>query len=270
MRYAIVAYDKQFWKDQKMSNDFSYQDYVTDESFLEEYNAYQAKYASQMRESDKVLVGLIKDILAHRDSVAEHPRLLDVGCSTGNLLLHLKRLLPQLDLTGGDLAESSLNECRANPELAGIAFGVLDLLNLPQTASFDMVVINAVLYMMEDFQFELALKNIAGALKPGGTMIVFDFFHPYPQDLHILEVSKSHPVGLRLRFRPIAMAEKALTAAGFEKPVFRPFTLSIDLPPSGGEGDLITYTVPSADGRKLPFRGTLFQPWCHLSATKAK
>lgn len=252
-----------------MSNDFSYQDYVTDKSFLDEYNAYQAKYASQMRESDKVLVGLIKDILAQRDSGAGKMRLLDVGCSTGNLLLHLKRLLPQLDLTGSDLAESSLTECRANPELAGIAFEVLDLLNLPQTASYDIVAINAVLYMMEDAQFELALKSVAGTLKPGGTMIVFDFFHPYPQDLHILEVSKSHPAGLRLRFRPMALAGKALAAAGFENPVFRPFTLPIDLPPSGGESDLITYTVPAADGRKLPFRGTLFQPWCHLTAVRS-
>lgn len=251
-----------------MSADFSYQDYVTDKSFLDDYNAYQARYANQMRESDKVLVGLIKDFLARHDPSLGRMRLLDVGCSTGNLLLHLKRLLPQLELIGGDLAESSLQECRANPELAGIAFEILDMLNLPQTASYDIVAINAVLYMMEDVQFEQALKSVAGALKPGGIMIVFDFFHPYPQDLHILEVSKSHPAGLRLRFRPMAMAEKSLAVAGFRNAVFRPFTLPIDLEPSGGNGDLITYTVPTENGRKLPFRGTLFQPWCHLSAIK--
>jgi len=252
-----------------MSADFSYQDYVTDKSFLDEYNAYQARYASQMRESDKVLLGLIKQSLAKRDSGSGNMRLLDVGCSTGNLLLHLKRLLPELELIGGDLAESSLQECRANPELAGIGFEVLDLLNLPQTMSYDIIVINAVLYMMEDAQFGQALKSVAGALKLGGCMIVFDFFHPYPQDLHILEVSKSHPAGLRLRFRPMAMAENSLAIAGFGSVEFRPFTLPIDLAPSGGEGDLITYTVPAADSRRLPFRGTLFQPWCHLTAVRA-
>lgn len=251
-----------------MSDNFSYQDYVTDQKFLDEYNAYQAKYAKQMRESDKVLLGLIKDFVSKQKAGQHHVRLLDIGCSTGNLLMHLKRLMPELDLTGGDLAESSLMECRANPELKGIRFEEMNLLDLPQTEKYDIVAINAVLYMMEDAQCEAALESVAGTLRPGGCMFVFDFFHPYPQDLHILEVSKSHPDGLRLRFRPMHLANKMLAAAGFVDPVYRPFTLPIDLPPSGGEDDLITYTVPTQDGRKLPFRGTLFQPWCHMSAVK--
>jgi len=254
---------------QKMSNDFTYQDYVTDKNFLDEYNAYQAKYAKQMRESDKVLLGLVREIVSKQDPAKGKLKLLDVGCSTGNLLLHLKRLIPQIALTGGDLAASSLDECRANPELAGIAFEVMDLLNLPGKANYDIITVNAVLYMMEDVQFEMAMKSIAGALRPGGCVIVFDFFHPYPQDLHIIEVSKSHPAGLRLRFRPMAQVESVLEKSGFGKPDFHPFTLPIDLPPSGNEGDLITYTVPVVDGRKLPFRGTLFQPWCHMSAVRA-
>ncbi|WP_186411586.1 class I SAM-dependent methyltransferase [Candidatus Propionivibrio aalborgensis] len=258
-----------FWEGKKMSNEFSYQDYVTDKTFLDEYNSYQAKYAKQMRESDKVLVGLVSEIVAKHEPEKRKLKLLDVGCSTGNLLLHMRKLFPQLELTGGDLAESSLDECRANPELNGVAFKILDLLNLPERNEYDIITINAVLYMMEDAQFEMAIKNIAGALKQGGTMIVFDFFHPYPQDLHITEMSKSHLAGLRLRFRPMSKVEALLVSSGFAIPVFRPFTLPIDLPPSGGEGDLITYTVPAADGKKLPFRGTLFQPWCHMSATRA-
>jgi SAM-dependent methyltransferase len=266
---AEVAPDQYVRKGKKMSNDFSYQDYVTDKAFLDEYNAYQAKYAKQMRESDKILVGLVNEVVSKLDSAKGKPKLLDVGCSTGNLLLHLKRHIPQLDLIGGDLAASSLDECRANPELAGIAFEVMDLLNLPANGGYDIITINAVLYMMEDAQFEMAMESVAGALKTGGTVIVFDFFHPYPQDLHIIETSKSHPAGLRLRFRPMAQVESLLERCGFEMIAFRPFTLPIDLPPSGNEGDLITYTVPVVDGRKLPFRGTLFQPWCHMSAVRA-
>ena len=252
-----------------MSNDFSYQSYVTDQQFLDEYNAYQAKYAKQLRESDKVLIGLVREIIEQRGGdVGGRINLLDVGCSTGNLLLHLKRVLPQLALGGCDLAESSLAECRANTDLQGVAFELLDLLSMPSRTRYDIVTINAVLYMMDDAQFEVALRNVAASLKSGGTVIVFDFFHPYPQDLQIIEKSKSHPEGLRLRFRPMAQAEAILAVAGFVNPAFRPFTLPIDLPPSGGPRDLITYTVPAADGRKLPFRGTLFQPWCHLTAQR--
>jgi 2-polyprenyl-3-methyl-5-hydroxy-6-metoxy-1,4-benzoquinol methylase len=105
-----------------MNETFTYHDYVTDEKFLAGYNAYQAKYAGQMRESDKVMIRLIREVVAKRGDLGRPLRLLDIGCSTGNLLLHLKRQLPNLALTGGDLAESSLDECRGNPELVGIDF----------------------------------------------------------------------------------------------------------------------------------------------------
>src|SRR5882672_9444997 len=89
-----------------------YERYVRDEKFLAGYNEYQSKYANEMRESDRVILGLI----------ADHGRgstLLDIGCSTGNLLRHIKRAFPALALTGGDLAESSLTIARADRELAG-------------------------------------------------------------------------------------------------------------------------------------------------------
>ena len=251
-----------------MNNGFSYQSYVNDKQFLDEYNAYQAKYANQMRESDKVIIGLISEITKRYDSEKGQLSLLDIGCSTGNLLLHLKRLLPKLSLTGGDLAESSLKECRTNPELNGIVFETLDMLSLTAGANYDIITVNAVLYMMEDPQFEIALRSISGALKPGGSMIVFDFFHSFPQDLHINEISKSHPTGLRLRFRPTYLVEPMLVKAGFKNFEFRPFTLPIDLHSTDDSGDLITYTVQAQDTRKLPFRGTLFQPWSHLTAVR--
>jgi hypothetical protein len=66
----------------------------------------------------------------------------------------------------------------------------------------------------------------------------------------------------------MAKVEFMLANIGFKNCVFRPFTLPIDLPPSGKQKELITYTVNAEDGRKLPFRGTLFQPWCHVTAIR--
>ena len=249
-----------------MADNFTYLNYVTDETFLNEYNAYQAKYADSIRESDRVILQMV----AARARAAGRPlRLLDVGCSTGNLLGHLRAAFPAFTLVGGDLAESSLSTCRENPRLAGVEFKRLDILRLPTDERYDVITVNAVLYMMDDEQFVGALESLAGALATGGTLIVFDFFHGFPQDVSIIEVSQSHPHGLRLRFRRMDVVSQQLERAGFTALDFRPFDLPIDLPPHPDAAQLITYTVPTADGRRLPFRGTLFQPWCHLAAVKA-
>jgi SAM-dependent methyltransferase len=250
-----------------MSQKFSYQDYVTDEKFLSDYNSYQAKYAKQMRESDKVIINLIRETVSNLSGTGRRLRLLDVGCSTGNLLLHIKRIFPELELSGGDLALSSLEECRANSELSGIEFKVLDLLKLPAEIC-DIVIVNAVLYMMEDEQFEQSIRNLAKCLASGGRMIVFDFFHPFNQHISLIEKSRSHPDGLRLVFRPMDTVNRILAEAGFSDPDYRPFFLPVDLPLKN-DGELVTYTIATDDGRRLPFRGALSQPWCHLVARKA-
>jgi ubiquinone/menaquinone biosynthesis C-methylase UbiE len=251
-----------------MNEKFSYEEYVADEEFLAGYNAYQAKYARQVRESDKILMELVSAAVKARPDGSAPARLLDIGCSTGNLLLHLRRMFPDLRLTGGDLAESSLAECRTNPGLDGIRFERVDILDLPASSRYDIVTVNAVLYMLTDEQFTAALRSIGRVLEPGGTIVVFDFFHPFEQDISIIEASRTHPNGLRLRFRPMAMTARDLEAAGFERPQFRPFTVPIELPRHPDDGELITYTVPTQDGRNLPFRGTLFQPWCHMTAVR--
>lgn len=246
-----------------MTEKFRYQDYVTDETFLTKYNEWQKKFRTEARECDKVIVRMVAEA-SHGRSKA---KLLDIGCSTGNLLLHLHRAMPELELTGGDLAESSLEAARGIPELAGVQFETLSILDLPPTASFDIVVVNAVLYMMTDEQFEAALASIHRTLVPGGALIIYDFFHPFPQRIAINEKSDSHPDGLSITFRPDELVGGWLRKHGFDKIVFSPFTLPIDMPKSDAPG-LPTYTVKTADGARLPFRGALFQPWCHMSAEK--
>jgi SAM-dependent methyltransferase len=250
-----------------LSGTFDYRTFVSNNAFLDRYNEYQTKYAAQVRESDKLMIALVRDALRTRK--ADRPtRVLDVGCSTGNFLLHLRRAFPDLELVGGELAESSLEICRRNPDLAGISFERLDLLDLPRTRRFDIVVINAVLYMMTDEQFQKALASLAGALASAGALLVFDLFHSFPQRISIIEISDLHPKGMALNFRPIPLVTTWLQQHGFDQIEFRPFTLPIDLPRDDDDVGLSTYTVSAADGSRLAFRGTLFQPWCHLRALR--
>lgn len=249
-----------------MSEKFTYQEYVTDNAFLQSYNAYQAKYAERIRESDKKLIALVDEFSRTR---AERSKLLDIGCSTGNLLLHLVRTLPdKIDLVGGDLAESSLEVARANPELGKISFELLDITKLPK-ATYDIVVVNCVLYMMTGEQYRASLQSIAASLKPGGAVFIYDFAHKFPQEIEINEVTASHPAGLRLCFRSEKTISEAFRSAGFSDWSFMPFELPLDLPKIDHETDIITYTRKDEFGERLAFRGTLYQPWCHMVARKA-
>lgn len=72
----------------------AYDRYVKDEAFLASYNDYQALYARQIPERDKVMLGLIAE------KTGGEGALLDIGCSTENLLLHIKRAFPQMPLAG--------------------------------------------------------------------------------------------------------------------------------------------------------------------------
>lgn len=239
-----------------------YRDYVVDREFLEGYNAYQAKYATQIPERDKVLLKLIA-----RATGGKPARLLDIGCSTGNLLMQIRRFFPALELVGGDLAESSLEVARRNPELATVEFRRVDMLAIE--GQFDVIVANAVAVYFDYGQYEQALRSVAGALKPGGTYIAFEWLHEFAdQDVTIVETTPSHPKGLTIHFRPQERVRSILLAAGFGSVQFEPFEIPIDLPFPGHAGDPITYTQKTPEGARLQFRGALFQPWCHLVAVK--
>jgi SAM-dependent methyltransferase len=252
-----------------MQEKFSYDQYVTDAKFLDEYNAYQAKYAATVRESDKVIIEIIREEFSRRKSSLAGQRLsvLDIGCSTGNLLMHLKGAFGgTIDLSGGDLAQSSLDMCRANPELEDVKIDVMDIFNLPARCA-DVIVVNAVLYMFDEEEFKRAWSSLSNASRSGGSVVVYDFAHPFAQDIEIIERTDSHPDGLRLCFRPQSKIQAVVEGAGMRSIEFRPFTLPIDLE-RRRDDEIITYTVKDEGGRRMAFRGTLFQPWCHMIARK--
>jgi SAM-dependent methyltransferase len=249
-----------------MSENFSYQSYVADEKFLAEYNEYQKRYAGRIRESDKVIIAIVRDLLAQ--APGKHLRVLDIGCSTGNLLMHLKRMVPDASYVGGDLARSSLEDCRRNPELSGIDFEEMDIFALAPR-SVDIVIVNAVFYMFDEEQYASSLGSVHKALRDGGTAVIYDFAHPFEhQNLTIYETSVLHPQGLRLSFRPMGRIRSAMTQAGFSGVEFRPFELPIDLPMPGHDQDVVTYTLKGEKQNRMMFRGSLYQPWCHMIARR--
>jgi SAM-dependent methyltransferase len=239
----------------------SYEKYVKDEAFLAYYNDYQRRYAGQIAERDKVLLGLVAKKTRGQGS------LLDIGCSTGNLLLHLKRAFPDLVLTGGELAESSLAAARANSDLAGIEFRTMDMLDIP--GQYDCITANAVAVYFEWEEYEQALASVAKSLKPGGSYIAFEWLHPHNQELRIVETCLSHPDGLKYWYRPFDRVSRILDKHGMHDIEFHPFFMPFDIPaPEDTSGDTVTYTKKMDNGNRISMRGALMQPWCHLVARK--
>ena len=250
-----------------MTTKQSYNDYVNDQTFMDDYAAYQTKYATTIRESDRVILQLVAGLCQR----ATKPlALIDIGCSTGNLLLHLKNAGLPLSLSGGEMALSVLEQCESNLELSGIEFHVVNALDINRRQAFDIAIVNAVFYLFSPEEFTQSLASIYDCLKPGGSCVVFDFFHPYEQDLSITELSKTHEAGITLHMRPFSQVEALSKQIGFTTVTFQPFEIPIDLPRPAALNDIRSHTVKAESGVRLLFRGALYQPWCHLTLTKGE
>ncbi len=240
--------------------------YPHNQDYMKKYVEYQRKYVERIRESDKIIIELIAQNMIDSSSA----KILDIGCSTGNLLKHLRGAFPKAKLLGGDLSELQIKECRSNPNLAGIEFAVLDVTSLQRTAEFDFVIANAIFVGLEDDDFSNAAASIAAALKPGGALIAFDWFHPWKQELTILEKSGNLPDGYTMHFRSYNRFRELMGVDAYESIKFSPFLIPIDLPQPALDTDYLeTYTVPTAAGDRLQFRGVIPQPWNHMVAIRS-
>ena len=228
-----------------------------------DYVAYQEQYRREPRESDKRMIRLIRSHLP----APEGKTLLDIGCHNGNFLFQLRNEIPGLALKGGDLFGEVIEQCQADPDLAGIEFEALDILDL-RCPPVDIVVVNAVLFRFTAEQHRTAWTSIARTLNPEGLVFVFDWYHAFHQTLQIVEETPDHPEGLMLNIRSQEHVSAILQAAGFTSMAFYPFRIGIDLPLSDPTHAQVSYTRTLSDGDRMVFRGSLFQPWCHLVAKK--
>jgi SAM-dependent methyltransferase len=251
-----------------------YKRYVSDPDWARTYSAYQKKYEVDPRESDRKTARLVLAALRDMPDPGRPPRILDIGCSTGNFLRHLQAICPGAELVGGDLMVPIVEECRRNPTLSRIRFDVMDVFALSTDQPFDAICANAVNVYFEQDEYERAVRSIAGALAPGGAFVAYEWVFPGNREQRIVEKSQGHPEGLKFWFRSEDAVNRAFASAGFDDVRVEPFDIPIDLPKpqmTGTDADLVTYTARDAvTGRRLMYRGDLFQPWAHIVARKAR
>lgn len=249
-----------------MDNTPTYRDYTDNVAFQESYFRFQDQWRNRIPESEKILIDLVRTISQTASTSGGPSSLLDVGCSTGNFLLHLRQQLPALDLHGVDLAVNVVERNQGDPSLAGIAFTRQDMLTLDMDRRFDIVTCNKTLPFFSEGEFGTVIGNIARVLKPGGALVIFDWFHLFHQDLEIIDRCDLHPYGLRLFVRSYRLVGRALKNHGFDRIEFTPFEIPIDMPMPANPADVSTFTVRTDAGKRLQFRGGMYQPWCFTTA----
>jgi cyclopropane fatty-acyl-phospholipid synthase-like methyltransferase len=215
-----------------------------------------------------VTIEIIQGVAAEFGSTNRPLAILEVGCSTGNLLKHLHRMIPNTKLTGIDLSKEEVEECLRDPELSELSFKQLGAHQLSEAGRFGVIVYNAILGCLDEKTFEASIRNAASSLNDKGCIVAFDYFSSYEQDICFTEYSKEFPKGLTWNIRSHSKVDGILESASFDVAVFKPFFMPMDLERSPERSSIRTHTIKDDSGRRMSFRGTLYQPWCHLLASK--
>lgn len=106
-------------------------------------------------------------------------QVLDIGCGAGNYTLKLLEHLPNLDVTLIDLSRPMLDRAveRVKSATTGVVHAVqsdIRDLDLP-SEGFDLILAAAVLHHLRtDSEWQAVFENLHRALRPGGSLWVFD------------------------------------------------------------------------------------------------
>ena len=143
----------------------------------------------QTKESFKFIVSKTS---SHLDQYHQ-PRIVDVGCATGDFLYYLKSLYPESDLTGIDVMPELLE--RAAAEVPGAKFLQGDVLNketLP-AGKFDAVFMIGVYSIFDDFRPCLANTLELADRASDGMVFIFGLFNPDDVDVLVKVRSPAQP-----------------------------------------------------------------------------
>jgi len=143
-------------------------------------------------------------ILPLRDSLPADPRVLEIGCGTGNTLRVLRAVFPSATLLGMDLFAEGLRYARAE---TGTALIQARIEAFPFTTRFHLVGLFDVLEHIEDDR--TALGAIRNQLTPGGVLVV-----TVPAGMHLWSAFDVEAHHCR-RYSRAVLSER-LEAAGFE------------------------------------------------------
>lgn len=107
-------------------------------------------------------------------------RALEIGCSTGYRLDAISKLLQCPDVTGIEPSQQAIDLGRSTYPHVHFVHGTADDMSSLPAASFDLIIIGFVLYVVDrDILFKVVAETDR-LLKDGGLLIIVDFFSEKP------------------------------------------------------------------------------------------
>jgi len=143
-----------------------------------DYIYFEEDYYKNKKETFSFLIDILKNYRKDKFS------LLDLGCSRGELLYHIKNdLINYSKLSGLDYSEDLIKSAKEQDFLKGIDFHVGDAQNFELNQKFDFIVCSGTVGYFDSLD-EL-FKMIKKHLNKGGVALVFHLFNELDVDVHV-------------------------------------------------------------------------------------
>jgi hypothetical protein len=137
-------------------------------------NSPPAELEAFLRRINASTVAATRSLLARQD-FSSITTLADVGCGGAGLALTMAKACPHLGITAIDLPQiAPIAQKIVNEEGAADRVKVLatDVLSGPLPGSYDAAILRALLQVLSPQDARVAVKNIAAAINPGGTIYI--------------------------------------------------------------------------------------------------
>lgn len=144
----------------------------------QDYIYFEEDYYKNKKETFSFLIDILKRF--NKDNFS----LLDLGCSRGELLYHIKNDLPNYSkLFGLDYSKNLIKNAEGQEFLKDVDFKVGDAQNFKLNQKFDFIVCSGVVGYFDSL--DGISKMLNKHLKKNGVALVFNVFNEFDVDVHV-------------------------------------------------------------------------------------